>query len=256
MKKKLNIIWSIIQVIIIIFVILVTVFVLCKNKYGYTEIANYNFSYVSKEDAKYLKNINKNDLLIIKKNNSIKQGNKVFYYDVYKNDYIIRQANIVKIEESSYYISDTTSIEKSKIIGKSYKTIPKLGKLISFLETKKGFILFIIIPLVIIFIYQIYKFISTIKDERKKLEENISTESIESEELNESGEEPVKEESEESEESEKADEPEESEKADEPEEEIEKSEEKEKVKEKPKKKKKSKSKTKTKTKEKDDIEIL
>ena len=242
MKKKLNIIWSIIQVIIIIFVILVTVFVLCKNKYGYTEIANYNFSYVSKEDAKYLKNINKNDLLIIKKNNSIKQGNKVFYYDVYKNDYIIRQANIVKIEESSYYISDTTSIEKSKIIGKSYKTIPKLGKLISFLETKKGFILFIIIPLVIIFIYQIYKFISTIKDERKKLEENISTESIESEELNDSVEE-----------SEETKEPE---KEDESKEIVEDTEQEEQVKEKPKKKKKSKSKTKTKTKEKDDIEIL
>lgn len=178
MKKKLNIIWSILQVIIIIFVISITVFVLCKNKYGYTEIANYNFSYISNTDTKYIDNTNKNDLLIIKKNRSIKQNDNIFYYDINKNKYVIRQSKVIKIDSSSYYISDNTSIEKDKIIGKSYKTIPKLGGIISFLETKLGFILFIIIPLVIIFIYQIYKFISTIKEERNKLEESTSKELV------------------------------------------------------------------------------
>lgn len=178
MKKKLNIIWSILQVIIIIFVISITVFVLCKNKYGYTEIANYNFSYITNTDTKYIDNTNKNDLLIIKKNRSIKQNDNIFYYDINKNKYVIRQSKVIKIDSSSYYISDNTSIEKDKIIGKSYKTIPKLGGIISFLETKLGFILFIIIPLVIIFIYQIYKFISTIKEERNKLEESTSKELV------------------------------------------------------------------------------
>lgn len=178
MKKKLNIIWSILQVIIIIFVISITVFVLCKNKYGYTEIANYNFSYITNTDTKYIDNTNKNDLLIIKKNKSIKQNDNIFYYDINKNKYVIRQSKVIKIDSSSYYISENTSIEKDKIIGKSYKTIPKLGGIISFLETKLGFILFIIIPLVIIFIYQIYKFISTIKEERNKLEESTSKELV------------------------------------------------------------------------------
>ncbi len=179
MKKKLSIIWSIIQVIIIIFVVLVTVFVLCKNKYGYTEIANYNFSYISNEDTKYLKNTKKSDLLLVKKDNSIKQGDNIYYYDIYKNKYTIRQANIIKIDETSYYISESSSIEKDKIIGKEYKTVPKLGGILSFLETKLGFILCIIFPLIIIFIYQIYKFISTIKEEKQQEEKQTDGESIE-----------------------------------------------------------------------------
>ena len=179
MKKKLSIIWSIIQVIIIIFVVLVTVFVLCKNKYGYTEIANYNFSYISNEDTKYLKNTKKSDLLLVKKDNSIKQGDNIYYYDIYKNKYTIRQANIIKIDETSYYISESYSIEKDKIIGKEYKTVPKLGGILSFLETKLGFILCIIFPLIIIFIYQIYKFISTIKEEKQQEEKQSDGESIE-----------------------------------------------------------------------------
>lgn len=179
MKKKLSIIWSIIQVIIIIFVVLVTVFVLCKNKYGYTEIANYNFSYISNEDTKYLKNTKKSDLLLVKKDNSIKQGDNIYYYDIYKNKYTIRQANIIKIDETSYYISESSSIEKDKIIGKEYKTVPKLGGILSFLETKLGFILCIIFPLIIIFIYQIYKFISTIKEEKQQDEKQSNGESIE-----------------------------------------------------------------------------
>lgn len=161
MKKKLGIIWNIIQVVIIIFVILVTIFVLCKNKYGYTEIANYNFSYTDK-----------NELLIIKKTDSIKEKDNIYYYDVYKNKYVIRNDKVTKIENSKYYISESTSIEKNKIIGKSDKTIPVLGKLLSFLESKLGFILFVIIPLVIIFIYQIFKFVSTVKEERKEIEDN------------------------------------------------------------------------------------
>ena len=176
MKKKLNIIWSILQVIIIIFVILVTVFVLCKNKYGYTEIANHNFSYISNEDTKYIKDTTKGDLLIIKKDSSIKQGDNIYYY-VYKNKYTIRQAKIVKIEDSSIYISDSTNIDQSKVIGKSHKIIHKLGGIISFFETKIGFILFIILPLVIIFIYQVFKFISTIKEEKSKIAEVILDES-------------------------------------------------------------------------------
>ena len=192
MKKTLSVIWSIIQVIIIIFVILVTVFVLCKNKYGYTEIANHNFSYVTKEDTKYLKNTSKGDLLVIKKDSNPKEGDNIFYYDVDNNEYVIRQDKVVKTGELSYYISNSVKIDKNKIIGKDYKTISKLGGILSKLETKKGFILFIIIPLVIIFIYQIYKFISTIKEEKREIEETIKEESPKDEEVVE--EQPVEEE--------------------------------------------------------------
>ena len=203
MKKKLSVIWNILQVIIIIFVILVTVFVLCKNKYGYTEIANHNFSYVSKKDTNYLNNTSKGDLLVIKKDSNPKEGDNIFYYDIDKNKYVIRQDKVVKKENSSYYISNSVELDKSKIIGKDYKTISKLGGLLSILETKKGFILFIIFPLVVIFIYQVYKFISTIKEEKNKIEETIKEESPE-----ETKKEPAKEEkkSEESEESSKKEE--------------------------------------------------
>ena len=102
----------------------------------------------------------------------VKEKDNIYYYDVYKNKYVIRNAKVTKIENSKYYISESTSIEKNKIIGNSDKTIPVLGKILSFLESKIGFILFVIIPLVIIFIYQIFKFVSTVKEERKEIEDN------------------------------------------------------------------------------------
>ena len=44
MRKVLNWVWSFVEVIIIIYVVLVTMFVLCKNKYGYTQFGDYSFA--------------------------------------------------------------------------------------------------------------------------------------------------------------------------------------------------------------------
>ena len=44
MRKVLNWCWSFVEVLIIIYVVLVTMFVLCKNKYGYTQFGDYSFA--------------------------------------------------------------------------------------------------------------------------------------------------------------------------------------------------------------------
>lgn len=46
--------------------------------------------------------------------------------------------------------------------------IPIIGAIFSFLSGRLGFFLFIVLPLFVLFVYQLYKFISTIMEEKKQ----------------------------------------------------------------------------------------
>ena len=62
MRKVLNWCWSFVEVLIIIYVVLVTMFVLCKNKYGYTQFGDYSFANIDLIAEKNVKDTKKGDL--------------------------------------------------------------------------------------------------------------------------------------------------------------------------------------------------
>ena len=61
MKNFLKGIWGVLEVLIIIFVIVITSCILCRNKYGYTQFGDYTVVTVDKVIAKHLDLVNQGD---------------------------------------------------------------------------------------------------------------------------------------------------------------------------------------------------
>lgn len=148
MKKVLNITWNVIQVLIIIYVILVIIFMSFSNKYGYSQI------------GRYVIDVDNNEFLVIKKTNDIKEGDLVYYYSIVKEKYKIVYSNVRSInEDNTYTLDNDAKIIKSKIIGKSDRKLPLIGFILNMMKYKINFLLFVIIPILCVFGYHLYKFI-------------------------------------------------------------------------------------------------
>ena len=173
MKKLLKWVWNIIEVIIIIYVIAMTAFILNKNKYGFTQFGDYVFSSVSLFDEKNNPTLSKGDLLIVKNTNDINKGDLIYYYAVYSEKYIIKSDVVEEVKNddysSLYTIKDdknSFNISSTKVLGKYATTYNKLGTVLDVIESKIGFLFLVLLPIMIIFIYQIYELVIVIRYER------------------------------------------------------------------------------------------
>ena len=172
MKSFLRWVWSFFEVLIILYVIVLTSFLLCKNKYGYTQFGDYTFDNVSLFDEKNNKNLKKGDLLIVKNSNDISEGDVVYYYAVYNENYIIKSGPVMEIKSDDYsslYTIDDNgplSVVGTRLLGKYANTYPRIGGILSVLESRLGFLFCVLLPIMIVFIYQVYEFVIIIRYER------------------------------------------------------------------------------------------
>ena len=180
MKKVLNWVWSLLEIIIIIYVIVLTLFLLCKNKYGYTELGDYSFVNVDLMGEKNIKNTKNGDLLIVKNSNDISNGNLIYYYAVYNDEYIVKSGVVTDIKKDDYSAVYTVEGKKSavtvasaRVLGKYSNTYAHLGKVLDILESRIGFLFLVLLPIMIVFIYQLYEFIVILRydevDENEKV---------------------------------------------------------------------------------------
>ena len=170
MRKVLNWVWSFVEVIIIIYVVLVTMFVLCKNKYGYTQFGDYSFANIDLIAEKNVKDTKKGDLLVVKNSNDIHKGDLIYYYAVLNDKYIVRSAVVTDVKEDDYSalytvsLSNTTiNVASSRVLGKYSTVYNNLGSILSVFESRVGFILLVLLPIMVVFIYQVYEFIIMLK---------------------------------------------------------------------------------------------
>lgn len=185
MKTFLKGLWGLVQIIIIIYVICMTACLLCKNKYGFTEIGNMTLITVNEHRVEFLPETKEKDLLLIKSTEEdMNVGDKIYYYATDNNEYVIKTAhikNIVSSEEgmSLYSLDDEkeTTIATNRVIGKYSTVYQNIGGILDILESKIGFLLLVILPILLIFMYQIYALIIVIKygeDEIKEVETSPS----------------------------------------------------------------------------------
>lgn len=179
MKKLLHIFWSCLEVFIIIYVIILTSFILSRNSFGYTQFGNKVLVYVSIWDVRNIENVDKNDLLVIRTTDYINENDLLYYYAVSNEKYVVRSnriLNIIKNDEGILYQIDDNEksyISANRVIGTYSVRFSKLGGLFSFLESGIGFLIFALIPIIIVFAYQLFDFIITVKNEkRENLEKN------------------------------------------------------------------------------------
>ena len=172
MKKTLKIIWNVIQVLIIIYVILITSLLFFENNYGFSQFGDYVIYNVNKLDSKNMSTVKDGDLLIIKTKKKLKIGDIAYYYTVHNGKYIIVSDVITNIRDDRdnylYTIGKDVSIviSSTRVIGDEISTFPLIGKILSVVESMYGFIFLVLLPIMIVFIYQVYQFLIVLRFEK------------------------------------------------------------------------------------------
>lgn len=180
MKNVLKGLWGFVEVIIIIYVICITAFLLCKNNYGFTQIGDMTFITIDEEVINYLPEAKENDLLLVRADSSdIEVGDTIYYYDTENSMYVVKSAHVKTIQTSDsgmgvYTLDDSeeSTIATTRAIGKYSTTYKTIGGILDILQSRLGFLLLVILPILLIFMYQIYALIVVIKygDEEEKKE--------------------------------------------------------------------------------------
>ena len=169
MRRVLRVIWNIFEVFVIIYVICLTTVLLAKNKFGYTQIGDYVFASIDSNDVHNIIDTKQGDLLIIKNSSDLGIGDVIYYYAVYEDKYIICSDVIKTMQKDDfsalYTIDDqyNTAVHSDKVIGKYTSRYHNLGNYFSFLQTRVGFLFFVLLPIMVVFIYQIYDFAIVVK---------------------------------------------------------------------------------------------
>ena len=113
------------------------------------------------------------DLIFIKKcdTSKLKEGDIITFHTIIDNQYALNTHRIQKIEEAngvrSYTtvgdnnngIADQHVISDGDIVGKYVGHISGLGKVMDFLSSSTGFLIVIVFPMLLFFIYQVYNLI-------------------------------------------------------------------------------------------------
>ena len=178
-KRILGVLWDILEVIIIIYVIFVTACILFRNDYGYTQFGEYTLASLDKNDAKYIKNAKEGNLLVVKKSKDIEKGDYIYYYAAINEHYVVRAGVVTSITKDDYnnlYNIDTNisgekikiSVYHKRVLGKYSNQISNLGDILKFLETRVGFLIFVLLPIMLVFVYQIYVFVVLLNYEKKE----------------------------------------------------------------------------------------
>ena len=139
---------------------------------------------------------NAGDLIIIKKCDpaTLVEGDIVTFHTIINNEFALNTHRIDEIQTMgdvrSYVtkgdnnaIADIHMISDGDIVGKYVAKLPYFGKVVQFLSSSAGFLLVIVLPLLLFFIYQVYHLITVSIDLKKALaveniQENAQTDSI------------------------------------------------------------------------------
>ena len=113
------------------------------------------------------------DLIFIKKcdTSKLKEGDIITFHTIIENQYALNTHRIQKIDEAngvrSYTtigdnnngIADQHVISDGDIVGKYIGHVSGLGKVMNFLSSSMGFLIVIVLPMLLFFIYQVYNLI-------------------------------------------------------------------------------------------------
>lgn len=177
-RKISGVILDIFIALVIIAATIVTIITLTSNEDGIPNIMGYSpFSIQTNSMYPELK---KGQLIIVKKVDidTLKVNDIISFYDTIDGENVIITHRIVNISDNGVklfttrgdnnLVDDDLILTDVDIIGKyTGIKIPVIGAVIDFFKSKWGFLLFIIIPLTIIFIYHLVGFIKLVVEEKE-----------------------------------------------------------------------------------------
>lgn len=170
MKKILKIFGILLVVCYMGVALFLTVCLLNYNDYNITEIGNKSLVIIRDDELE--PNYKKNDLVVVLKNQNreIRRGDMIFFYNTYQNQVSVNLGKVqntqyVNESETTYFMDGDLGISSQYVLGKSETATvySGLGKVLSVLESKWGFLFIIILPILVLFVYQIYAVILEMK---------------------------------------------------------------------------------------------
>lgn len=173
MRKFFRGIWLILEVVIIVYVLGITSLILFRNEFGYTQFGDNTLVPVTRDNIDEIPDSKYGDLYVINNDYSYKVGDKIYYYIVVNDQYIVRYGEIAKTRGTGsstlYFVKyndETNSVTSSKVIGDSVKKYDGYGKTVTFLQGRVAFLFLVLLPIMIVFIYQVYEIINLVKYEK------------------------------------------------------------------------------------------
>lgn len=138
------------------------------------------------------------DLILVGKVDpaTLTEGDIITFHTIIQNEYALNTHRISKIEETAGVRSYTTKgdnnevadshiIASGDIVGKYMFRMKKIGKVMEFLSGSVGFLLVIVLPLLLFFIYQVYHLVMVSINLKKAiaLEEAVEKAAVENDEI-------------------------------------------------------------------------
>lgn len=171
LSKLGSILWGFLEVVIIVYVICITMCILFRNKYGYTQFDNYTLVTMQEDTYEYIDGANEGDLLIVKNSKKIESGDVIYYYVNINNQYVVKSGAVASMTEgettSIYVLNDErrTTVASTKVLGKYSNLYSTWGRVLDILMSRFGFLFLVLLPIMVVFIYQIYEFVMVLKYE-------------------------------------------------------------------------------------------
>ena len=168
MKKVLKFLLGVIVTLYLACAIILTAFLLNYNDYNITVMFDNSLIIVEDELEPY----KEGDLLAVKMNDisEIENDDEILFYEVTNGIPSINVGKVTNVEvitdtERTFTINDNHDISSAALIGKTETTtvIQGAGKVLGFLESRFGFLLIIVLPTLILLLYEIYRFIIELK---------------------------------------------------------------------------------------------
>ena len=177
MKKVVKILLSILLVLYAVVAIFLTACLLNYNDYKITEFGEKSLIIVTDDtlEDKY----KKGSLLVVDKSNAkdIKSGDEIIFYNTYNNQISIAIGEVISKEvitdtETTYTVTGNYDISGEYLIGSANDTkiYPVIGSILAVLESRIGFLIIIILPITLAFLYEIYVLIVEVKNAKEEEE--------------------------------------------------------------------------------------
>ena len=139
--------------------------------------ALYAFTTMATRDNQNVSNLFGYTPLVVKSDSkcdpqTLKEGDIICFHTIINNEYALNTHRIKSIEavgdarsyttigDNNNGIADQHVISDGDIVGKYVTSIPKIGKVMDFLSGSTGFLIVIVLPMLLFFIYQVYHLIT------------------------------------------------------------------------------------------------
>lgn len=150
-----------------------------KNETGVAWLGGYSPMAVQTDSMKG--EFSSGDLIVIRKTDAstLKEGDIITFWTLIDNQQAINTHRIIAVQDNNGLrqymtkgdanpVEDTRVVAAGDVIGKYAFHIPKLGKLMDLLSSSTGFLVIIVLPLLLFFIWQFYQLIILIIEMKKE----------------------------------------------------------------------------------------